>query len=165
MTALDTSQLSTDRKPGYASGLLIAVASAAAFGLSGSLARALLDIGWSPAAIVATRIGGAFLILLIPCLVLVRRAGSVRDPAALPRWLYRTAEYVARRLRKQLTRAGPLPPDLPDKHPGADTPGSTDADEVAAEVARLPEKYRRAVQLCYACGLTAAEAGRVEVLV
>lgn len=75
MTALDTSHLSTARRPGYAGGLLIAVASAAAFGLSGSLARSLLDIGWSPAAIVATRIGGAFVILLIPCLLLVRRAG------------------------------------------------------------------------------------------
>lgn len=75
MTALDTSQVSTVRKPGYAGGLLIAVASAAAFGLSGSLARSLLDIGWSPAAIVATRIGGAFVILLIPCLLLLRRTG------------------------------------------------------------------------------------------
>lgn len=75
MPAVETSQLTTVRKPGYAGGLLIAVASAAAFGLSGSLARSLLDIGWSPAAIVATRIGGAFLILLIPCLLLVRRAG------------------------------------------------------------------------------------------
>ncbi len=75
MTALDASRLSTVRRPGYAGGLLIAVASAAAFGLSGSLARSLLDIGWSPAAIVATRIGGAFAILLIPCLLLVRRTG------------------------------------------------------------------------------------------
>lgn len=75
MTALDTSQLSTVRQPAYASGLLIAIASAAAFGLSGSLARSLLDTGWSPAAIVATRIGGAFAILLIPCLLLVRRTG------------------------------------------------------------------------------------------
>src|SRR6185312_8415770 len=28
--------------------------------------------------------------------VLVRRAASIRDPAALPRWLYRVAENVAR---------------------------------------------------------------------
>ena len=54
-------------------GLLFALLSAAAFGLSGSLARSLLDLGWSPAAVVAIRIGGAFLVLLVPCLVLLRR--------------------------------------------------------------------------------------------
>ncbi len=62
-------------KTGFASGLLPAVSSAAAFGLSGSLARSLLDIGWSPAAVVAARVGGAFLILLLPCLMMVRRVG------------------------------------------------------------------------------------------
>jgi drug/metabolite transporter (DMT)-like permease len=34
-----------------------------------------LDVGWSPAAVVATRVGGAFLILLIPCLFLLRQIG------------------------------------------------------------------------------------------
>jgi drug/metabolite transporter (DMT)-like permease len=56
-------------------GLALALISASSFGLSGSLARSLLDLGWSPAAVVATRVGGAFLILLIPCLVLLRRIG------------------------------------------------------------------------------------------
>src|SRR5829696_8317167 len=54
-------------------GLLFALISAAAFGLSGSLARSLIDLGWSPAAVVAVRIGGAFLVLLVPTLVLLRR--------------------------------------------------------------------------------------------
>src|ERR671920_567258 len=54
-------------------GLIFALISAAAFGLSGSLARSLIDLGWSPTAVVAVRIGGAFLILLVPCLVLLRR--------------------------------------------------------------------------------------------
>jgi drug/metabolite transporter (DMT)-like permease len=45
------------------------------FGLSGSLARSLLDMGWSPAAVVVTRVGGAFLVLLIPCLFVLRRIG------------------------------------------------------------------------------------------
>ncbi len=40
-------------------GLLFALISAAAFGLSGSMARSLLDLGWSPAAVVAIRMGGA----------------------------------------------------------------------------------------------------------
>jgi drug/metabolite transporter (DMT)-like permease len=56
-------------------GLVFALISAASFGLSGSLARSLLDLGWSPAAVVAVRVGGAFLVLLVPCLLLVRRNG------------------------------------------------------------------------------------------
>ena len=56
-------------------GLLLALASSAAFGLSGSLARSLLDLGWTPAAVVAVRIVGAFAILLVPTLFLLRRIG------------------------------------------------------------------------------------------
>lgn len=56
-------------------GLPIALVSAAAFGLSGSLASSLLVTGWSPAAVVAARVGGACLALLIPCLLLIRRIG------------------------------------------------------------------------------------------
>lgn len=56
-------------------GLPIALVSAAAFALSGSLASSLLVTGWSPAAVVAARVGGACVALLIPCLVLVRRIG------------------------------------------------------------------------------------------
>ncbi|HKX15808.1 MAG TPA: EamA family transporter [Propionibacteriaceae bacterium] len=59
----------------YGSGVGLALFSASSFGLSGSLARSLLDLGWSPAAVVATRVGGAFLILLIPSLLLLRRIG------------------------------------------------------------------------------------------
>ena len=65
----------TVAKSSYGGGLALALFSASSFGLSGSLARSLLDLGWSPAAVVATRVGGAFLILLIPCLVLLRRIG------------------------------------------------------------------------------------------
>jgi drug/metabolite transporter (DMT)-like permease len=56
-------------------GLVFALISAAGFGLSGSLARSLLDLGWSPAAVVAVRVGGAFVVLLVPCLLLLRRTG------------------------------------------------------------------------------------------
>lgn len=63
------------RTSGAYAGLLPAVSSAAAFGLSGSLARSLLDIGWSPAAVAAVRIGGAFSVLLLPSLLLLRRHG------------------------------------------------------------------------------------------
>jgi len=56
-------------------GLGWAVGSAAAFGLSGPLASSLLGAGWSPAAVVLVRIAGAFVVLLIPCLLSLRRLG------------------------------------------------------------------------------------------
>jgi len=68
-TAVPTRQRNLGR------GLAWAVLSAAAFGLSGPLAKSLLEIGWSPGAVVLVRIGGAFAALLIPCLLLLRRSG------------------------------------------------------------------------------------------
>jgi drug/metabolite transporter (DMT)-like permease len=65
----------TIAEPSYGSGLVLALVSASSFGLSGSLARSLLDLGWSPTAVVATRVGGAFLVLLLPSLLLLRRIG------------------------------------------------------------------------------------------
>ena len=56
-------------------GLPVALVSAAAFGLAGPLASPLLAAGWSPAAVVIARVGGASLALLIPCLLLIRRIG------------------------------------------------------------------------------------------
>ena len=71
-------------------------------------------------------------------LVLVRRADSIRDRAALPRWLYRVAANVARRLRRQLTKAGPLPADVPDRDPPAGRrpgrPGGRGGGPAAGEV-------------------------------
>ena len=75
MTTVAREEARTVADRSYGGGLALALVSASSFGLSGSLARSLLDLGWSPAAVVATRVGGAFLILLIPCLVLIRRIG------------------------------------------------------------------------------------------
>jgi drug/metabolite transporter (DMT)-like permease len=47
-----------------ASGLAFAVVSAASFGLSGALARGLLDSGWSAGAVVLVRVGLAALVVL-----------------------------------------------------------------------------------------------------
>ena len=66
-------------------GLAWALLSAACFGLSGSLAKPLLDIGWSPGAVVVARMGGAFLVLLVPALVILR--GSSRPTARQARRL------------------------------------------------------------------------------
>ena len=75
MTAIAPETARTVADQTYGGGLVLALVSAASFGLSGSLARSLLELGWSPAAVVATRVGGAFLVLLIPTLVLLRRIG------------------------------------------------------------------------------------------
>ncbi len=53
-------------------GLVMAVASAAAFGTSGAVARSLLDTGWSPLALVTFRVGVGALLLLVPALVALR---------------------------------------------------------------------------------------------
>jgi RNA polymerase sigma factor (sigma-70 family) len=90
-------------------------------------------------------------------LVLVQRAGSIRNRAALGQWLYGVAANVARRLRRQRATFYPVPEDLPGRAP-PDNDGL--ADLLAEEVARLPEKYRLPVQLCYWAGLTTAEAAQ-----
>ena len=57
----------------------MAVGAALAFGLSGSLARGLIDAGWSPDAAVTARIWVAALVLLLPTLYALRgRWGVVR---------------------------------------------------------------------------------------
>jgi drug/metabolite transporter (DMT)-like permease len=64
-------------------GLLLAAASAAAFGTSGTFASSLIGAGWSPAAAVLARIAVAAVLLTVPALVqlrgrwaLLRRGGS-----------------------------------------------------------------------------------------
>lgn len=58
-------------------GLLVAVSASLAFGLSGTLAKPLLEIGWSPAAAVTARsiIGGAA--LAVPALIALRGRWSL----------------------------------------------------------------------------------------
>jgi drug/metabolite transporter (DMT)-like permease len=66
-----------------ASGFGFALASATSFGLSGSLARALLDAGWSPGAAVAVRILLAAVVLAPAAFVQLRgRWGLLRRNAA-----------------------------------------------------------------------------------
>src|SRR5262245_32661875 len=66
-------------------------------------------------------------------LVLVKRAESIRDRSAVGRWLLRTADFVARRLKRELRRTGPLRADV-EAVSRAELPAS-DAAAVAAEVA------------------------------
>jgi drug/metabolite transporter (DMT)-like permease len=65
-------------------GLVLALASAASFGMSGVLARGLLDTGWSAGATVALRIAVAAAVLVVPGALAVRgRWHLVRDNAGL----------------------------------------------------------------------------------
>jgi drug/metabolite transporter (DMT)-like permease len=73
MTTTDSRPVLQQRTLGR--GLAWAVLSAASFGLSGSLAKSLLEIGWSPGAVVIVRIGGAFAALVLPALVILRGTG------------------------------------------------------------------------------------------
>jgi drug/metabolite transporter (DMT)-like permease len=65
-------------------GLLLAFVSAASFGMSGTLARGLLDTGWSAGAVVTLRIAIAALVLVVPAALALRgRWSLVRDNAGL----------------------------------------------------------------------------------
>ena len=55
-----------------ASGLVLALFSAAAFGTSGAVGRSLLDGGWTAGAVVTLRISLAAVVLLVPTLVALR---------------------------------------------------------------------------------------------
>src|ERR1700759_4296619 len=65
-------------------GLVLAVVSAVTFGLSGALARGLLDTGWSPGSLVLVRVGLAAVIVLPFGLAALRgRWSLLRRNAAL----------------------------------------------------------------------------------
>jgi drug/metabolite transporter (DMT)-like permease len=51
---------------------MLALLSAASFGTSGSFARSLADVGWSPGAAVAARVSAAAAILAVPAIVALR---------------------------------------------------------------------------------------------
>jgi len=68
---------------GRGTGLVLALASAAAFGTSGALAGSLIAVGWSPAAAVLVRVSLAALVLTVPAVLALRGRwhalrGSVR---------------------------------------------------------------------------------------
>ncbi|WP_147522404.1 EamA family transporter [Brevibacterium senegalense] len=60
-------------------GFVFMLASALFFAVSGPVAKALYEIGWTPGSVVLTRLSGAALIMLIPTLIALRgRWGEVR---------------------------------------------------------------------------------------
>ncbi|HEY8505487.1 MAG TPA: sigma-70 family RNA polymerase sigma factor, partial [Gemmataceae bacterium] len=94
-------------------------------------------------------------------LVLVRKAGSIARPEALPGWLHTIAVRTATRARATARRARPVPPPEDVPAPDVPDPGSGDLRAVLdEELARLPEKYRLPVILCHLEGQTARQAAR-----
>ncbi len=85
-------------------------------------------------------------------LVLVRKAGAVRDPERLGPWLYGVAWRTANKLRVSRRAIQQLPADVPDHRPSSDWPV-----EVDAAIARLPDKYRVPIVLCHLQGLSPTE--------
>jgi RNA polymerase sigma factor (sigma-70 family) len=93
-------------------------------------------------------------------LVLARRAGRVRQAAAVGGWLFRVAVRLSARTRDRVAR--PVGPVRPEADP---SPGPVDRaawqDLVAVldtEIAALPETVRAALVCCYYEGLTQDEA-------
>jgi len=96
-------------------------------------------------------------------LILARRAGSIRRRESVASWLFGVAARVSARARVDAARRRRLErrAAAPSTRSQADDPDDL-APVLRAEVARLPEKYRAPVVLCYLEGLTcAAAAGRL----
>ncbi len=100
-------------------------------------------------------------------LVLVRRAGSIRSRGSIASWLYGVASRVSARARVTAGRRG--------RHERASAAGRPSVAPAAAfepddredpipllydELARLPDRYREAVVLCYLEGQTCEAAAR-----
>ena len=91
-------------------------------------------------------------------LLLVQRAGSLRQPEQLGPWLYGVACRTALKARSRAARQPlPLPADGPEA-PAAAGPSAELAAVLDAAVRGLPAKYREPVVLCYLQGLTNAQA-------
>ncbi|HEY3089784.1 MAG TPA: DMT family transporter [Jatrophihabitantaceae bacterium] len=74
-----------------ATGVGLALLSAATFGTSGSFATALLDAGWTPDAVVIARISIAAALLAAPAAVALRRASATLRAATAPTLVYGVA--------------------------------------------------------------------------
>ena len=99
-------------------------------------------------------------------LVLVRRAGSVRDAGRLGPWLHGVAQRVALRARSDaarrvaLERKHPATIDGEPMSPGGDAERAVVIGIIDEEVGGLPARYRDAVVLCDMEGRSYADAAR-----
>jgi RNA polymerase sigma factor (sigma-70 family) len=96
-------------------------------------------------------------------LVLVRRAGSIRDRDSLASWLHGVALRVAAHARAGEARRRRLERSAVERVGSPSVDGAADdlGPKLHEEVGRLPDRYRAAVVLCYLEGHTCEEAARV----
>jgi RNA polymerase sigma factor (sigma-70 family) len=90
-------------------------------------------------------------------LVLVRKAGSIRLEASLGPWIYSVAYRVAIRARANRilrTSRENTVADLDPQAPSGDLDGHDVSPLLHDELARLPERLRAPIVLCYLQGLT-----------
>jgi RNA polymerase sigma factor (sigma-70 family) len=92
-------------------------------------------------------------------LVLARKLRSVTWRDSIAGWLHEVAHRLALKARAQSARRDARSRSL-DEEPFAPEPASDEARWLHEEVARLPEKYRAPLVLCYLEGKTSAEAAR-----
>ncbi len=94
-------------------------------------------------------------------LILVRRAGSIWVEESLGGWLYRVAHRVAVRARLDARRRR-AKEQIGARLDAVAAPGGEDVDlaELHDAIARLPERYRRAVVLCDLEGMTQVDAAK-----
>jgi RNA polymerase sigma factor (sigma-70 family) len=97
-------------------------------------------------------------------LVLVRKASVVRVENSLGRWLYGVSVRVARRARRRALRARSRERNLEGFDWAGGAPASEECERgelrslIDEEIARLPGRFRSAVELCYLEGLTQEQA-------
>jgi RNA polymerase sigma factor (sigma-70 family) len=98
-------------------------------------------------------------------LVLVRKAGSIRQQQSVGGWLFRVCYRLALRARARSSRRRERPTAPADLCALAATAPPCDPVQPALDEAlqRLPEPYRSAAVLCYVEGQTQAEAARLLV--
>jgi RNA polymerase sigma factor (sigma-70 family) len=91
-------------------------------------------------------------------LTLARKAGSVRRGEALAAWLHQVVSRIARRECKRRGRRRLVEQPLNDIDAGRDDAAPDDVGPLLdEEIARLPERYRRVVVLCYLQGAGVSE--------
>jgi RNA polymerase sigma factor (sigma-70 family) len=93
-------------------------------------------------------------------LVLVKRAGSLRNRDLLAHWLYGVANRVAMHARSEASRRPPIVPVGVMPAPSADLEQRELRSMLDEEIQRLPERFRLPVVLCYLEGLTHEEAAQ-----
>ncbi len=96
-------------------------------------------------------------------MILVRKAGGLRDPALLANYLYGVAFRVARKLRTRIARQAQnerRATSMPAEEPKLDLDRQELRSLLEGELEALPAKYRAPLVLCYLEGLTNEEAAR-----